>query len=134
MAVEASTTGILLFAHGSVVEEANQSVHDLASQVQALGGYRYVRAAFLDVAHPDLEEAVGQAVRAGIRRVVVIPFFLTMGIHLQRDLPALIAPLKQRYPELELEVGQSLEGHPLMPEIILSRIRGAAESSRVSEA
>jgi sirohydrochlorin ferrochelatase len=53
--------------------------------------------------------------------VLVIPFFLTMGIHLQRDLPHLIAPLRKKYPGLEIEVAQSLEGHPLLESIILER-------------
>jgi sirohydrochlorin ferrochelatase len=127
------STGILLFAHGSVVEEANRSVHELARQVQALGRHAYVRAAFLDVAQPSLEEAIAEAVGAGMRRVIVLPFFLTMGIHLRRDLPARIAPLEQKHPELDIEVGESLEGHPLMAEIILSRIQSVLQASKVHE-
>ena len=122
-----------MFAHGSSVEEANEGVRQLAEQVQALGLYRYVRAAFLDLAHPDLAEAVAQAAEAGLRQIIVVPFFLTMGIHLRRDLPSLLAPLKQKYPDLVLEVSQSLEGHPLMAAIILERARevtGATPAAR----
>jgi sirohydrochlorin ferrochelatase len=116
-------TGIVLFAHGSSVEEANEGVRELARQVAAMGSYGYVRAAFLDLGHPDLGEAVAQAAEAGLRRIIVVPFFLTMGIHLRRDLPNLTEPLKQKYPDLVLEVSQSLEGHPLMASIILERAR-----------
>jgi sirohydrochlorin ferrochelatase len=123
MSDEESITGVLLFAHGSRVEEANQGVHDLARQVQSLGPYGYVRATFLELAHPNLGEAVAEAVEAGMRRVVVIPCFLTMGIHLRRDLPSLIAPEREKYPHVEIEVGQSLEGHPLMATIILGRVK-----------
>lgn len=123
MTTEDKTTGIVLFAHGSSVEEANQGVHDLAAQIEALGPYCYVRAAFLELAHPDLEEAVAKALEAGVRRVIVIPYFLTMGIHLRRDLPNLVAPQKAKYPDLVIEVGQSLEGHPLMASIVLGRVQ-----------
>ena len=116
-------TAILLFAHGSSVEEANQGVHDLAAKVEALGRYGYVRAAFLDVTRPTLADAVMEAVGVGMQRVIIIPFFLTLGIHLRRDLPNLVAPIQQAHPEVEIEVGQSLEGHPLMADLILSRIR-----------
>ena len=54
-------TGILLFAHGSPVEEANRGVHDLAAKIEAAGPYRYVRAAFLDSTQPDLNAGVRQA-------------------------------------------------------------------------
>jgi sirohydrochlorin ferrochelatase len=121
------TTGILLFAHGSPVEEANRGVHELAQKIEATGPYRYVRAAFLDCAQPDLPSAVVNAAEAGLRRVVVIPYFLTMGLHLHRDLPRLVAAAKEKYPNFEIAVGQSLEGHPLMPSIILGRVEEALQ-------
>jgi sirohydrochlorin ferrochelatase len=128
-----NSLGIVLFAHGSAVEEANQSVHNLARRIQEQGPYAYVRGAFLDVAQPDLEAAIAQAVAAGVRRVIVIPYFLAMGIHLQRDLPNRIAPLKKKYTALEIEVGRSLGDHPQMPSIILGRVRevvGEAKAAR----
>ena len=121
MKADGEKVAIILFAHGSSVEEANRGVHNLAAQIEAKGPYGYVRAAFLEIAHPDLAEAIERSAQARLRRVLVIPFFLTMGIHLQRDLPHLIAPLRKKYPGLEIEVAQSLEGHPLLESIILER-------------
>ena len=125
MKTHSERLGIILFAHGSVVEEANQGVHDLASEIRSLGRFHFVRAAFLDCAHPNLGEAITEAVEAGSSRIIVIPYFLTMGIHLRRDLPNLIAPEKERFPDVAIEVGQSLEGHPRMSSIILERIEQA---------
>jgi sirohydrochlorin ferrochelatase len=133
MTMESNSTGVLLFAHGSSVEEANQGVHGLARQVQALGPYSYVRAAFLELAQPDLGTAMAQAVEAGVRRVIVIPYFLTLGIHLRRDLPSLVTPLKQKYPGLQIDVGQPLEGHPLMPSIILGRVQELLDGLEATE-
>src|SRR5260370_1507070 len=108
-----STPAVILFAHGSRVEEANQGVHDLAQQIQDIGSYSYVRAAFLECAEPDLSAAVAEAVGKGSRRVVVIPYFLTLGLHLRRDFPKLLAAEKAKYPQVEIESDQPLEGHPL---------------------
>lgn len=116
-------TGILLFAHGSPVEEANCGVRDLAAKIQAAGPYEYVRAAFLDGGEPDLSGGVLQAAEAGLQRVVVIPYFLTVGLHLRRDLPKLVAAAREKCPAVEIAIGQSLEGHPLMPAIILGRVQ-----------
>ncbi len=121
MAGDERTTAVLLFAHGSSVDEANRGVHVLARQVQALGPFAFVRAAFLEQAQPDLATAIAQAVAAGHLRIIILPYFLTLGIHLRRDLPKLIEMEKARNPRMEIEVGQSLEGHPLMPSIILGR-------------
>ncbi len=121
--MEEVATAIVLFGHGSRVDDANEGVRTLARHIEAAGPYHHVRAAFLELGQPDLVSAVDEAVNAGFQRVIVIPFFLTMGIHLRRDLPNLVAPLKQKYPHVEIEVGQSLEGHPLMASIILGRVQ-----------
>ena len=120
-------TGILLFAHGSPVEEANRGVRELAWKIEAAGPYRYVRAAFLDGAQPTLPAAVMEAAEAGLERLIVIPYFLTVGLHLRRDLPKLLAAAQEKHPNFEIAVGQSLEGHPLMPSIILGRVQEVLE-------
>ena len=120
-------TGILLFAHGSPVEEANRGVHDLAASIAAAGPYPYVRAAFLDGGKPDLLGGVMEATGVGIKRLVIVPYFLTVGLHLRRDMPKLIAAAQERCPDLEITVGQSLEGHPLMPSMILGRVQEALQ-------
>ena len=121
-------TGILLFAHGSPVEEANRGVHDLAAKIEADGPYSYVRAAFLDSTQPDLSAGVKQAAEAGVEHLIIIPFFLTVGLHLRRDLPKLVAAAREKHPNIEITVGQSLEGHPLMPSMILSRVQEVTQN------
>ncbi len=123
MAQQNDSVGVVLFAHGSSVAEANQGVRELAERVVAAGPFRFIRAAFLEQAQPDLAAAVAEAAQAGLRQVIVIPYFLTEGLHLRRDLPRLVAAEKARFPHLDLRVGQSLEGHPLMASIVLGRVR-----------
>ncbi len=125
--MDKSMTGVLLFAHGSPVDEANQGVRELAAKIEAAGPYHYVRAAFLDGGQPDLLTGVSQAAAAGIDRLLIIPYFLTVGLHLRRDMPKLVAAAKEKHPNLDILVGQSLEGHPLMPSLILSRAHEALE-------
>jgi sirohydrochlorin ferrochelatase len=123
---------VILFAHGSAVEEANQGVRELAERVQSIGSYPYVRAAFLGPGQPELGSVVAEAVAAGARRIVVVPYFLTIGIHLRRDLPKLVAAEKERYPEVEFRVSKSLEDHPDMAGMVLSRILEITKETQVS--
>ena len=122
---------IILFAHGSAVEQANQGVRDLASRIQDQGAYAYVRASFLGPGQPELGPAIAEAVAAGFDRVVVIPYFLTEGRHLRSDLPRLVEAEKQKFPALQIQVGRSLEDHPEMASLVLSRIREITEGTRV---
>lgn len=132
MTSDERTTGIILFAHGSSVQEANRGVHELAARMEREGPYPCVRAAFLELAGPSLETAVAAAADCGLRQIVIIPYFLTMGIHLQRDLPRLVEPLRKRHPGLQIEVGASLEGHPQLPGILLGLVREVVEQTKAA--
>ncbi len=132
MTREDGSTGLVLFAHGSRVEEANRGVRDLARAVQSVGPYHFVCAAFLELAQPNLAAAVRQAVEAGVRHIIVIPYFLTTGVHLRRDLPKLMGAEKQKYPEIEIAVAPPLEGHPLMASLVLSRAREATGKTKAA--
>ena len=127
MSTHNHSIAVVLFAHGSAVEEANQGVRDLAGRIQVAGSYPYVQAAFLGPGHPELGTAITQAAKAGYRRVVVLPYFLTLGIHLRRDLPKLVAEEREKHPQVKIQVGQSLEDHPEMASIILGRIQEVIE-------
>ena len=55
--------------------------------------------------------------------MVVVPYFLTLGLHLQRDLPRLIDKVKSAHPGLAIEVTPPLDQHPAMVEALLDRAR-----------
>ena len=118
-------TAVLLFAHGSPVAEANEGIATLARQVAERLGAGFVLPAFLDSSPPDLGMAMEEAVRRGARRVVIMPYFLTMGLHLRRDLPVLVARQRARFPGLEILVSDSLEGLPGMVDAVADRVREA---------
>jgi len=119
------TTGIIIFAHGSRVESANQAVRSVAAQLARAGNYPHVEAAFLELGQPDLGGAVDRLEAAGVQRVLVIPYFLTLGIHLERDLPALLENAAAAHPGVEITATPPLDGHPALLTILLDRARNA---------
>jgi sirohydrochlorin ferrochelatase len=120
------SAGIVVFAHGSRVEAANEAVRAVARDLARTGGFERVEAAFLELGDPDLPGAVARLVAAGVARVVVIPYFVTPGLHLERDLPRLVDGILRTYPNLDLEVTPPLDGHPAMTQILLDRAGGAS--------
>lgn len=121
--MSAVSTGLVIFAHGSSIESANEPVREAARQVGRAQGSTLVEAAFLELAVPGLAEAVDALVRRGAKRIVVIPYFLTLGVHLQRDLPAIAAGIAARHQNVPIEVTAPMEGHPALIEILLERAR-----------
>jgi sirohydrochlorin ferrochelatase len=118
--------GIIVFAHGSRIEAANEGVRAAAAELARAGGYDHVEAAFLELGLPDLPGAVQRLVSRGIRRIVVIPYFLTLGLHLERDLPVIVRDISHVYKDLEITVTPPLEGHPGLVQILLDRAKNSS--------
>ena len=120
------TTGIIVFAHGSRVESANQAVRDVAAELARAGGYDHVEAAFLELGQPDLNTAAARLAEAGADRIVVIPYFLTLGLHMERDLPRLVENISRTHNGLQIAVTPPLDGHPALIQALLDRARSIA--------
>ena len=119
-------TGFIVFAHGSRIESANQAVRDVAAQM-AGSGRHIVEAAFLELGQPDLAGAAGLLVERGAKRIVVIPYFLTLGTHMQRDLPRLVRAAAEAHGGIEMEITSPLDGHPALLQALLDRATEALE-------
>jgi sirohydrochlorin ferrochelatase len=123
------SSGVIFFAHGSSVESANEAVRTVAAEAARQAGVDHYEVAFLELAHPTLEEAVdrlmGGGVDRGVDRFVVVPYFLTLGIHLQRDLPALVSRIAVTRPNIHISVTAPLDGHPALAALLADRARAA---------
>lgn len=117
-------TGFIVFAHGSRVESANQAVRDIVAQMASSGHY-VAEAAFLELGTPDLAGAAAQLVKRDVTRIVVIPYFLTLGTHLQRDLPRLVENAARKLGNVEMQMTSPLDGHPALLEALLDRANEA---------
>jgi sirohydrochlorin ferrochelatase len=115
------TTGIIVFAHGSRIESANQAVRTVAADLARAGNLPHVEPAFLELGDPPLHGAVTALMQKGATRILVIPYFLTLGMHLERDLPRLIASIAESHPGLEISVTPPLDGHPALLQALLDR-------------
>ena len=115
------STGIIVFAHGSRVASANDAVRAITAELQRAGSFEQVETAFLELGHPDLAVAVARLVARGARRIVIIPYFLTLGTHLERDLPALVKGIAAQYKDSEFVVTPPLDGHPALLQVLLDR-------------
>ena len=128
-----SMTAVLLIAHGSRRVEANQELHDLAVRIAATGRFPIVESAFLELAEPDIAAGGTRCVERGAGKVVMVPFFLSMGVHLTRDLTAAREELIERYPGVTFELGPPLGPHALLDRLVLTRIEEAMSAVNEEE-
>jgi sirohydrochlorin ferrochelatase len=126
--VTTPSTGFIVFGHGSRVESANQAVREVAAELARSGPFPYVEPAFLELGQPDLAGAVERLVAREVRKILVLPYFLTLGTHLERDLPRLIHDIALKYKDLDISSAPPLEGHPALVRILLDRVNSIKET------
>jgi len=116
------TTAILLMAHGSRIPEANDAAREVAAMVGEMTGHAIVEVAFREMHAPDIQQGIDNCVAKGADRILLIPYFLFMGAHVQHDLPEEIEAAQQRHPGLEMVMGGHLGAHRKLAEIVAERI------------
>lgn len=117
-----SQTGYIVFAHGSSIESANDAVRVVAAEMAKRGGLELVEPAFLEGGQPSLAGALARMADR-VSHVVVVPYFLTLGLHLQRDLPKLVDEVRRAHPGVRIDVAAPLDRHPAMVDALLDRAR-----------
>lgn len=124
---DARTKAVLLIAHGSRRDEANQDLVKLAEMLRARSGFAVVEYAYLELAEPAIPAGADRCVQAGADEVLMLPYFLSAGVHVQNDLEAFRSEFAQMYPETRFRLCAHLGLHPLMLEIVLDRLKEPAD-------
>jgi sirohydrochlorin ferrochelatase len=112
---------LLLIAHGSRQPEANDDLHAVAAEMRRRGDYPIVETAFLELAEPTIETAGRRCVEQGAQHVILVPYFLSAGVHVQDDLQEHCRQLSVRYPEITFRLARPLGPHPLLCDLVALR-------------
>jgi sirohydrochlorin ferrochelatase len=115
-------TGIILLSHGSRLPDAQVTLDKLVEQVKAGGNFDYITGASLQFNQPDLPSAVAETVSAGMDRVIVVPLFLYMGMHMRKDIPEIIQDQRKKYPHVRMDMTGNIGADRKLAEILLDRI------------
>lgn len=116
-------TAAVVIAHGSRAEAANDAHREVCAALAVRTGSR-VEPAFLELAEPTLDAAVGTLAAEGASRIVVLPFFLYPGRHIQRDIPALVDAARAANPGVTIEVGPLFGADPGVIDLLAAQIAG----------
>lgn len=117
--------GIIVVDHGSVRPEANEVLLQFVQLLGAHTHYRVIEPAHMELAEPSIATAFDRCVRRGARHVVIAPYLLAPGKHWEQDIPRLAQEAAQRHEGVAFRVTDPIGLHPLMVEVIQSRIEQA---------
>ena len=111
---------LLIVAHGSRRETSNQEVRDLSQHLaRSQSEFDFVDSAFLEIAEPSIAAGLERCIERGAQEIVVLPHFLAAGRHVIEDIPAEVAPVQSRYPNVSVRITPHLGASNLMVSAML---------------
>lgn len=117
-----ASTGLIVVDHGSRRDESNRMLEAMVEMVRGVVPYSIVEAAHMEIAEPSIATAFDACVAQGATTVVISPYFLLPGKHWTEDIPALSQEAAARHPGVRFLVTAPLGLHPMMAEVVGSRV------------
>lgn len=117
---------ILLIAHGSRRAEANADLEHVAAALRQ-SGEALVVCSFLELTEPTIQAGGVRCVEAGANAVVMLPYFLSPGVHVREDLTEARDALAAQFPYVAFRLAEPLGRHPLLIDIVRQRVAETAD-------
>ena len=113
---------VLLIAHGSRKQEANDDLVLLAEELKLKGEYPIIEYAYLELAEPDIMQGFSQCVEKEASEILLMPYFLSAGAHAVKDMEEYREKFLKEHPQIKVQLCKPLSRHPKLVEIVQSRI------------
>lgn len=122
MSICDESTAVLLIAHGSRRAAANADLLQIAEGLRGAGHVGPIACGYLELAEPDIPTAARSCLGPGVRRLLMLPYFLSAGVHVSADLEEFRRQLIEEFPHVEFVLCPHLGLHPLMIQIVQDRL------------
>ncbi|MGQ4596565.1 CbiX/SirB N-terminal domain-containing protein [Nocardia sp. R6R-6] len=123
---------LIAVAHGSRDPRSAATVSAVVAAVAAARPDIEVRAAFLDLTAPSVEQIVDSLAAQGYSHAVVSPLLLGSAFHARVDLPGLLAAARARHPQLRLTQAAVLGAGTLLIDALRDRVLAARDGEHAS--
>ncbi len=99
---------VILFAHGARDPEWANPLRRVQAAMRAQSPEAVVELAFLEFMTPSLADCAATLVANGADRIVVLPMFIAQGGHLKRDVPNMLAQLRNDWPHVQFALAPAI--------------------------
>ena len=112
---------LLLVAHGSRREESNLEVEALSKKMIKFNenDFDQIMPVFLEFASPSIPEAIKKCSEIGASNVTVLPYFLSAGVHINRDIPGEVKDASEGFPNLDITISNYFGSRDEIAELLM---------------
>ncbi|NKB76557.1 MAG: cobalamin biosynthesis protein CbiX [Gammaproteobacteria bacterium] len=127
---------LIIIAHGSRREEANDEIKQLARYLAEndQSDFDYITHSFLEMGQPDIPKTVNEVIQSNAAadgatsatQIVILPYFLAAGAHVARDIPGIIEDLKVIHPTVTFSIMPHIGSTEGMKRLLSMQIQQAS--------
>jgi sirohydrochlorin cobaltochelatase len=121
---------VIVAAHGSRRKSSAAEVAALAQKLDTRvksddsNDIHQVVHAFLQFCGPSLETVIQELADSGVDEIVIFPFFISAGSHVQTDIPRAVETARQKHPEVRFHITRHLGILDAVEDLILQEVSG----------
>ncbi|MDZ7667522.1 MAG: CbiX/SirB N-terminal domain-containing protein [Desulfotignum sp.] len=121
---------LIVAAHGSRQKASAPEVAALAQKLDNKvktddsNDIHQVVHAFLQFCDPSLETVIRKLVKSGVDEMVIFPFFISAGSHVQTDIPLAVETARQQDPTRQFHICRHLGVLDAIEDLILGEVAG----------
>ena len=95
-------TSIIVIAHGSRKNTANDQVRNLVATLATRKPSFAWFTAFMELGSPSIAEVINEALAQGSTTITILPLFLVDGNHSENDIPRMVKASLVNHPQVKL--------------------------------
>jgi sirohydrochlorin cobaltochelatase len=121
---------VIVAAHGSRRKSSAEEVAALAEKLDTRvkndgsNDIQQVVHAFLQFCDPSLETVIQELADSGVDEMVIFPFFISAGSHVQTDIPQAVEAARQKHPHVRFHITRHLGVLDAVEDLILGEVSG----------
>lgn len=124
---------IILLGHGSRVPGAGKDMERAVELLKSKYNHEMVVSCNMSRLGPHFPETLEKCISEGAKEIIVIPYFLNMGVHIRLDIPEMMQKEAAKYSDIKLIYGKQLGFDDVFADILHKRIEQSASLSDVRE-
>jgi precorrin-8X/cobalt-precorrin-8 methylmutase len=105
-------TGLIIIGHGSKLPHNRENLEKLAAILRKRSAFKTVEISFMVRNKPTIPDAIENIAKKGATKIVLVPAFLSPGVHTTREIPELIG-MKEKESQLSAKGIQLFYGEPI---------------------
>ena len=114
---------VIIIGHGSKQRGFQAAMERVAAALRRGRRFGVVLCAYLEITKPLIPEAIGRCVQKGAKEIIVLPYFLLTGRHVEQDIPRIAAEARKKYKgKARIKLAPYLGYHGKIVEVVKQRI------------